>query len=185
MNNGVQSTSKTQAGKNCSVLLTLHSRWLRTVISTRSGDASAVEEIFQEVFVAVVKQHSEIPTEKVAPWLYRVAVRQALLHRRRLGRQRKLRNRLAQERSVDAESGLDPLAWVLSSERQQLIREAITRLNAKDAEILMLKHTEDWSYHELAKHLGVSHSAIETRLHRARQRLRLELASLDIVEADL
>ena len=42
----------------------------------------------------------------------------------------------------------------------------------------MLKYNEDWSYHALAEHLGISHSAVEARLHRARQRLRTELAAL-------
>ena len=36
----------------------------------------------------------------------------------------------------------------------------------------MLKYTEDWSYRALAEHLGISESAVETRLHRARGRLR-------------
>jgi DNA-directed RNA polymerase specialized sigma24 family protein len=30
--------------------------------------------------------------------------------------------------------------------------------------------------------LGVSHSAVEARLHRARQRMRTELAAVDILE---
>jgi RNA polymerase sigma-70 factor (ECF subfamily) len=55
-------------------------------------------------------------------------------------------------------------------------------LNSKDAELLLLKYTEDWSYHELAAHLGISHSAVETRLHRARQRLRAELIAAEVLE---
>ena len=62
---------------------------------------------------------------------------------------------------------------------------AIKRLVRRDAEILLLKYTEDWSYRELAEHLGISESAVEARLHRARQRLRSELAVLDVVEADV
>ena len=46
----------------------------------------------------------------------------------------------------------------------------------------MLKYTEDWSYHELAEHLGISHSAVEARLHRARKRLREELTAMDVIE---
>jgi len=65
-----------------------HSRWLRAVIVARSGDVSAIDEIFQEVALAVFKQKGDLPEERVAPWLYRIAVRQALLYRRRLGRQK-------------------------------------------------------------------------------------------------
>ena len=50
-------------------------------------------------------------------------------------------------------------------------------------EILLLKYTEDWSYREIARQLGVSDSAIEARLHRARKRLRVELTALEVIEA--
>jgi RNA polymerase sigma-70 factor (ECF subfamily) len=152
------------------------------VILARSGDVSAVEEIYQEISLAAVKQEAVVPEAKVAPWLYRLAVRQSLLHRRRLGRQRRLRNGFARERPAEADETADPLAWLISDERRQLIRRAIGRLNSKDAELLLLKYTEDWSYHELAAHLGISHSAVETRLHRARQRLRAELIAAEVLE---
>ena len=57
----------------------------------------------------------------------------------------------------------------------------MSQLVPRDAEILMLKYTEDWSYRALADHLGISHSAVEARLHRARQRLRDELAVMESV----
>jgi len=44
---------------------------------------------------------------------------------------------------------------------------------------LLLKYTENWSYRQLADHLGLSASAVEARLHRARQKLRRQLAVLD------
>ena len=47
--------------------------------------------------------------------------------------------------------------------------------------------TQSWreqpSLDDLAGHLGLSHSAVESRLHRARRRLRAELASMNVVEA--
>jgi DNA-directed RNA polymerase specialized sigma24 family protein len=39
-----------------------------------------------------------------------------------------------------------------------------------------LKYSENWTYRELAAHLGQTEAAIESRLHRARRRLRDELA---------
>ena len=59
------------------------------------------------------------------------------------------------------------------------MREALAKLDRCDAEILMLKYTEDWSYKELATRLGLSESAVEARLHRARQRLRGLLSEID------
>lgn len=168
-----------------SAALDRHDRWLRTVIVARLGGRDGVDEVFQEVALAAVRQSAPItdPT-KVAPWLYRLAVVQSLLYRRSMGRRRKLINGFAREGfAASGEPSGDPLAWLLSDERRRLVREAIERLPPRDAEILLLKYTEDWSYHQLAEHLGISHSAVETRLHRARARLRAELLAMNFTEA--
>ena len=70
----------------------------------------------------------------------------------------------------------EPLDWLLSSERQRLVRQAVGSLHHRDQELLLLKYLHNWSYKQIAEHLGVSDSAIESRLHRARQKLRDELA---------
>jgi RNA polymerase sigma factor (sigma-70 family) len=166
-------------------LLAAHQRWLRTVVLARLRSADGVDEVLQEVSLAVVRGRAPlVDPSKVAPWLYRLAVVQSLLYRRRCGRQRKLVDRFAQRNTVaehdDAAS--DPLLWLLADERRQLVRNALKQLPSRDAEVLLLKYTEHWSYHQLAAHLGISHSAVETRLHRARARLRAELTKLEVIE---
>ena len=107
----------------------------------------------------------------MAPWLYRLAVTCSLLHRRKQGRGRKLIDRYAERRRpTESDRQGDPLDWLLAKERRGQIRLALTRVPKRDAELLLLKYTEDWSYRQLAQHLGVSESAIEARLHRARGR---------------
>jgi len=156
-------------------LLAEHGRWLRTVLLARSADPAAVDELFQEVAVAVLQRPPVQVNEARRPaWLYGVAVRTAILHRRRLGRRRKLLRRLAATASPAV--SVDPLGWLLADERQRLVRQALGRLSPKDRELLLLKYTEDWSYVEIADHLGLTPSAVEARLHRARGRLRAELA---------
>jgi RNA polymerase sigma-70 factor (ECF subfamily) len=166
--------------------LAQHERWLRTVIVARTGDPQAVDEVLQEVALAVMRHAPRsVDSANLAPWLYRVAVRQSLLHRRKLGRQRRLRESAARRWS-DVEAGgsdADPLSWLIADERRQMIRHALTRLARRDAEILLLKYTENWSYRQLAEHLGVSASAIESRLGRARERFRSQLANLQVIES--
>ena len=169
-------------------VLAEHERWLRTVIYTRVGEPQAVEEVLQEVSLAAVRQKAPItdPT-KVSAWLYRLAVMQTLLYRRKQGRRRKLIDRYAQRNrpSEGDNRQPEPLGWLLSEERREKVRSALKQLPPRDAEILLLKYTEDWSYRELADRLGVSESAVEARLHRARQRLRTELTALDVVAAEV
>ena len=76
------------------------------------------------------------------------------------------------------------MGWLLADERRRLVRTALARLPRPDAEILLLKYTEDWSYADLADHLGITQSAVQARLHRARKRMRHELAALEVVETE-
>jgi RNA polymerase sigma-70 factor (ECF subfamily) len=163
-------------------LLAQHARWLRTVVLARVGEAAAVDDVLQEVAIAAVeKGHQLRDPASAAPWLYRLAVMAALQYRRRQGRRRKLLERFAQRSRLEDSDAreLDPLDWLLADERKAMIRKALARLPRRDAEILLLKYTEDWSYRDLAEHLGLSTSAVEARLHRARQKMRKALVAVD------
>lgn len=182
---GTGQPSGQRAAIDWAAALAAHDRWLRTVLFARLGDRQAVDEVMQEVSLAAVEQKAPlVDASKVSPWLYRLAVTQALLYRRRMGRRRKLTESYGQRvRPAESDSRTtDPLDWLLADERQQLVRSALARLPGRDAEILLLKYGEDWDYHQIAEHLGIGHSAAEARLHRARQRLRQELTDLHVVE---
>jgi RNA polymerase sigma-70 factor (ECF subfamily) len=45
-----------------------------------------------------------------------------------------------------------------------------------------LKYTENWSYRQMAERLGISQSAVEARLFRARERLRDALAAREAAD---
>lgn len=170
-----------------SSVLAEHSLWLRTVVCARLGEPQAIDEVMQDVALAALRQQAPLhDPAKVGAWLYRLAVRQTLLYRRKLGRRRKLVDRYVRfgRAGMAGEDQADPLDWLLAKERRAQVGKAMTRLPRRDLEILLLKYTEDWSYKALAEHLGVSHSAVETRLHRARQRLRSELAALNVTPAE-
>lgn len=53
---------------------------------------------------------------------------------------------------------------------------AIDRLSPDDAELVVLKHLEGWTYGELAKLLGVPQGTVMSRLYAARQRLMTMLS---------
>lgn len=174
------------AGIDWQEALARHERWLRTIVFARLADRQAVDEVMQEVSLAAVAQRAPLSDRgKLAPWLYRLAVVQVLQYRRKRGRFRKLVDRFVRRdppSEFDAHA-LDPLDWLLADERRQLVRTALEQLPPRDAEILLLKYAHDWSYRDIAAHLGLTASAVETRLHRARARLRSALVALNLVEA--
>jgi RNA polymerase sigma-70 factor (ECF subfamily) len=63
----------------------------------------------------------------------------------------------------------------VSPERVDLWR-AIGRLPPEDAELIVLKHIEGWTYDELAAGLGVPRGTVMSRLYTARQRLQAGLS---------
>lgn len=71
--------------------LEINRRWLATVVHARLADHQAAEDVLQEVALATLRQTSK-PTDptKVAPWLYRIALRKVINHHRSTGRRRKL-----------------------------------------------------------------------------------------------
>lgn len=152
--------------------------WLKRLLYVRLGESEAVDECLQEVGMAAVRQAAPIrDPAKVGSWLYQLAIRQALLYRRKMGRKRNLLKRYAarQVPSESDEGAADPLTWLLDRERASAVRAALAELKAEDREILLMKYAENWSYGQIADQLGISHSAVEARLHRSRQRLRREI----------
>jgi RNA polymerase sigma-70 factor (ECF subfamily) len=161
-----------------------HHSWLRSVVAARLEEPQAVEEVLQEVALAVIANRAPLSdAEKLAPWLYQIAVRQTLLYRRKHGRHRKLVGNYATHiRPTEADARVaDPLTWLLADEQAELIRSAFQQLPDRDREILFLKYNHSWSYKRISDYLGVSHSAVEARLHRARKRLRSRLIQLDVI----
>ncbi len=163
--------------------LARHDRWLRTVVASRLGERQAVDEVLQEVSLAAVAGKAVVDLSTVAGWLYRLAIHKTLMYRRTSGRRHKLNGRYAERvRLGSDETSADPLGWLLLGERIALIRRALGQLPPRDAEILLLKYTENWSCRDLAAHLGQTEAAIESRLHRARGKLRQALTASQVIE---
>ena len=157
--------------------LATHEHWLRKVIYARTGERQAVDEVFQQVALAAVEQRAPLTDAEKAPaWLHRLAVVCAARYRRKLGRGRKaLAAALEQRRHESNGHAPDLLAWLSGQERQEQTRQAMARLAGRDAEVLLLKYGERWSYRQIAERLGITEKAVDTRLVRARERLRQEL----------
>ncbi len=160
-----------------------HKPWLQKVLRSRIGDRHEVEDLFQEIALAVFRQAKPerqpdgtdrpvtVPqnSEKVAPWLYRLAVRQAVNFHRRINRKSQAKPSPELEPFSPTPQ---PLDWMLEKEQEENLQTALGELRPQDREILMLKYTENWSYNQIAKHLGVPVRTIEYRLLNARKSLR-------------
>lgn len=161
--------------------LEINRRWLSTVVHARLADHQAAEDVLQEVALAAICQTSK-PTDptKVAPWLYRVALRKVINHHRSTGRRRRLINgAIAAGRAVEKASGPAPGEWLMQIETNQTVAKVMNQLEPQDRQILMLKYTEGWGYQDLSEHLGITIKTVEYRLLKARKALRAFMNSLE------
>jgi len=167
--------------------LTQHKSWLHKVLRSRIGDRHEVEDLFQEIALTVFRQSkpqqqsdgtvkpANIPQDpdKVAPWLYRLAVRQSINFHRKVNRKSHARPDSQLETFA---TDPQPLDWMLAKEQKQNLQTALEQLKPQHREVLALKYSENWSYKQIATHLGVSVRTIEQRLFHARNMLRKNLA---------
>lgn len=163
-----------------------HKPWLQRVLRSRIGNRHEVEDLFQEIALAVFRQSTKdeksrtsgsVPQdpEKVAPWLYRLAVRQAVNFHRKVNR----KSHAQPTAELDTFAGEpQPLDWMMAQEQQANLEQAISQLKPTEREILTLKYSENWSYNKMAEHLGVPVRTIEYRLLTARKNLRRILTRL-------
>lgn len=153
-----------------------HTRWLRTVLVARLRDQLAADEVLQEVAVIAWQKHDQLADpSKAAPWLYRIAIRQSQMFWR--SQQRHSRIKVGLDESPVDPKQHNPLDWILQAESHNMVREAMSELGTRDREILMLKHSEDWTYQQIADHIGISRDKVIYRLERARKRLRTQLTN--------
>ena len=151
---------------------------------SRMGESDAVDDVMQNIALALVKQKESLgEINRISAWLYQVAVKQVLMYRRTRGRQRNFEKRILEHaRATDADGSLldDPAGRVMRAENQDNVKTAMGQLEELDRQLLMLKYSENWTYRQLAEHMGVKEDTIEYRLVKARKHLRRQLAANDI-----
>jgi RNA polymerase sigma-70 factor (ECF subfamily) len=112
-------------------------------------------------------------------WVFRVTANEALMLMRS---QRRHRARLVDGLDLEDVANLpaandrseDPSADMsaATSERDARVREALAELPAAYRDVVALHYHHDLGLHEIAARLSTTESAVRSRLHRARSRLR-------------
>ncbi len=172
--NGILTTTPLWPG-----LLADNRSWLRSVIYARVRCWGAVDDVLQETALAASKKGDPASDrEGVSRWLYRVALRQSLLHIRTKTRFQNKVDRLHCEQNGSARPYESPADQIAACEDQQLVRGGLECLSNRECEILLLKYSEGWSCTEIASRLDVKVSTVKSRLLRARNNLRKHLLRL-------
>jgi len=143
------------------------------------GDGSEVSDIVQDVFLAAWIHRRRFRGEAAwTTWLTRIAINKARSHVRRRVRREALLAALPWLRRDLHEP--DPAQDADVSAR---VRAIVARLPHSDREVIVLRYLEERDIEEIATMLGLRRSAVDSRLTRARKRLRELLDAAGLEEA--
>lgn len=149
-------------------------------IRTRTGDTGMAEDALQETFIAAWRHAGSFRGDGPArTWLLAIA-RNAVhrQHRRSAGEPEAFEP--LDEIAVRAGWGRDPdEAWTERIAAAQLVERGFAQLSPDDREILVLRDIEGLGNAEVARLLGLSLSAVKSRVHRARLRFMESVRGID------
>jgi RNA polymerase sigma-70 factor (ECF subfamily) len=171
---------RVQAGDEAA-LAELMERWevpVKSLLGRIVLNARDAEELAQETFVRVWLQREKFRLgAEFRPWLFAIAVN---LARNRLRWWRRRPEVALEEWSggAPATGGVRPGASELErKERVAAVQQALAGLPLELREALVLFEYEQMSHAEIALAVGATPKAIETRIYRAREKLRAKLIS--------
>jgi RNA polymerase sigma-70 factor (ECF subfamily) len=146
------------------------SRLAYRLLGWRGGD---VDDVVQDVFVSVLRSARRFDgRSSLSTWITAITVNHCHSLRRRLAA--KLRAMTAvfgrARSSRPWQDAADEPA--IRGDESQRVREAVRRLKPADREVIVLHYLEHAGVEAIAGILGISRSAVEVRLHRARGRLK-------------
>ena len=142
------------------------------------GDYDAALDLAQEVFIKVYNSLGRYrPEFKFSTWIYRIAHNAAIDHLRRQGSAR------TEEMEVEGQEGSTfekPLASKAPTpeqetergERRAEIEEVVAQLQPAYRELIVLRHSHDLSYDEIAEVTGLPLGTVKNRIFRAREAMR-------------
>jgi RNA polymerase sigma-70 factor, ECF subfamily len=158
------------------ILVRRHQRTTFNLIYRFLGDYDEATETAQEVFLSAYKSIQQFRSDACfSTWLYRIAFNHASSRRKSLNS--KLQRQVAlEDDAVLVDCGDNPEISAERKEIQQCVQQALNSLDGDDAQIILLRDLQDISYEDIARTLDVPVGTVKSRLHRARQALRISLA---------
>lgn len=151
------------------------------------GDYDAALDLTQEVFIKVYNSLGRYRSEyKFSTWIYKIAHNAAIDHlRRHTARAQTLSNSdVAERQEVVLESRrLTPEQESERNERCLEIETVVQLLPHAYRELIVLRHSHDLSYDEIAEVTGLPLGTVKNRLFRAREAMREQLVQRGITNA--
>lgn len=137
-----------------------------------TSSKAEAQDVVQDAFVSILLHHDRFRcAAQPTTWAHRVTVNAALM------RLRSARRKRTESLDDDVEERLcadDVVPDPARATKRAVLDRALARLSDLDRTVVQLRFVDELSTEEVAQRMGLTTSAVKTRLHRARQRLQLD-----------
>jgi RNA polymerase sigma-70 factor (ECF subfamily) len=170
-------------GSDFEAIVRSHQEKVRNICYRFARSREDADDLAQEVFVQAHGSLGRFRREAdLSTWIYRIAVNTSLSFLRRSKRKKRLAALLSfvglegRELAVAAPPAEEPHHLLEQGERKKLLAWAVDRLPEGQRTAITLDKYEGFDHRDIAAIMGLSVPAVEALLHRAKQRLRDDLA---------
>jgi len=151
-----------------------HSETLSNYLYYQCGDLHQAEDLAQEAFIKLWKNCKKVLFEKAKGFLYAVAKNtfyNQIAHKKVVLQYAKTQP----QKTLDHET---PEFKIEEEEYLKKIQTAIAALPNGQREVFLLNRIDKKTYKEMAEILGISQTAVEKRMQKALQKMRLTIKDI-------
>lgn len=143
-------------------------------------DPTEAREIAQETFIAALRSlRSYREQDSFKAWLYSIALNLSRSQWRKRQSLQRLKNTLTTLLHIDSQHQPQPEDIVIQNEKERLIWQTLAAMDDRHRIPLVLRYYNDLSVAEIGQMLKLPEGTIHSRLHVARERLRVELKKIN------
>ncbi|MFF5995634.1 sigma-70 family RNA polymerase sigma factor [Lysinibacillus sp. KU-BSD001] len=157
-------------------LIHTYSDYLYRVAFIYTKDASAAEEVVQDVFFNYYRKQSQFKGEaKLKTYLVKMTINRSYDYLRSWKNKR-----LVLLEKIHGKPSATTEQLLLNMEMRGEVTRAVLALPVKYREVIVLYYYEDFSIGEISALTSVSESALKSRLQRARKKLKIILQEEEV-----
>jgi RNA polymerase sigma-70 factor (ECF subfamily) len=153
------------------------SRWIRAM----GGPQADREDLVQDVFLVVHRRLADFDGQNLAGWLYQIARHRVRDFRRLVWVRRMLFGNVPLSDTLPATSA-SPAETAETNEKRVLLERLLEKLNDSERAALVLFEIDGYSGEEIAEIQGVPLNTAWGRIHKARKKLKAQLAKVTSLE---
>jgi len=143
-------------------------------------DPAAANEVTQETFIAAIRSlRTYRERSSLKAWVYTIALNTSRSHMRKQKVMEKLRSTLTSLLPLEQQRQSSPEEVLLQNEKEAAIFRSLEALDEKHRIVILLRYFQDLSVAEIAEILSMNEGTVHSRLHTARERLKISLTGLD------